>query len=1129
MNRRERTLSPTRLRSRSVGRRLHHHRPSARQHSLPRTQQLYQKEQTTVYRTASDANLIERFELLPLDNVVAEESDSIFSESDISVDSKPPPTNDVGFVVVRDNNWDGIESSLLIPRGLSMPRLKAPRNDADLYTNYKELDVRRKLEEAALSEAMSPSGRSGRQRVATAFARNRDASAVVADKEKKKEMSEEEMGQFDGSFVRQRRGISQPPSESTSLRGMANAAESNADHDLPKIGQHRSSSLQPRYRSSTTSALVSSTITTNVATRSTSTTVDASNDSTSSADSLSNPSLPYNDSNPMSPKVYQPTLDMPSPESPETNHSLPSTSACDSPDSVYPTKASKNNPTSPTSDHTAHTAESSSVDISSEESSNDGSEETDESKLMSDNETDDEGVIKTKINNMLDISNQVIGDEASSSADAVEQERLRSGGAITPRTALLEKLGCGNHHHRFARHRTINSYAEDEPHLKIVPLNHVSSALVMRRGGSVELIEGQDGKPVQALLTELEELKSYKQTATKEAEVHVKEMQTLKSQMTVLLSLCEDQEQTISEKNVAIRDLELKVQWAETEALSRFDEDLNSKCTEMDQLKESIKLKDKDIQKLKLELEIVTATKVEAEKKVDELKAWKVVTEGSMEMSCKEIKELTTEVAVLEDRLVTKTAASEMLSAEIKDFQDKMKDIDVRMVELGDENSSLRAALEFKHAEIEDLQQRLTENENESDSNASVQLEAIAQLEGDLATKTKMVTELQRELVAKDRDISILRSDVESAEEAISEYEIEAAKMDEEIALKQAEVCRILQDLVESKDHCETLKADVLELSVENSTLTTNMKRLESELEEIRDASEVQLAAEREARADLKQMSTEVADMKSKIVSLTAFNEALTTELDELKQLKREQSDELAVMNRQATSLLDLCNEQQRSIREREAEIKRLEEELGGRTCVVFSYEEDFIAKSKEEAFLNEKMEALATEIDALHTKVSCLSEMNKHSIDEVQSLKYRNQEAEVTINENSKEIIALKTEKLHLSLKVEELSAKEKELAAELSLINEEKIALASSSLDMASAFEEQLQLSVDRTVVLEMEIVRQKTKYEKARKAMEGLERALLTVEKQRKKLVRGERPMPEVIKTSNSTPSVESLDEL
>jgi hypothetical protein len=34
---------------------------------------------------------------------------------------------------------------------------------------------------------------------------------------------------------------------------------------------------------------------------------------------------------------------------------------------------------------------------------------------------------------------------------------------------------------------------------------------------------------------------------------------------------------------------------------------------------------------------------------------------------------------------------------------------------------------------------------------------------------------------------------------------------------------------------------------------------------------------------------------------------------------------------------------------------------------------------------------------------------------------------------------------------------------------------------------------------------------------------------VEKQRKKLVRGERPMPEVIKTSNSTPSVESLDEL
>jgi len=69
-------------------------------------------------------------------------------------------------------------------------------------------------------------------------------------------------------------------------------------------------------------------------------------------------------------------------------------------------------------------------------------------------------------------------------------------------------------------------------------------------------------------------------------------------------------------------------------------------------------------------------------------------------------------------------------------------------------------------------------------------------------------------------------------------------------------------------------------------------------------------------------------------------------------------------------------------------------------------------------------------------------------------------------------------------------------DLVAQLSELNEEKLSMAQSALDMATEFEEKI-------FVLQGDLERQRSKYDQARKALEALEKTLVTVENERIKL--------------------------
>ena len=93
----------------------------------------------------------------------------------------------------------------------------------------------------------------------------------------------------------------------------------------------------------------------------------------------------------------------------------------------------------------------------------------------------------------------------------------------TPRTAILEEQGW-SHHHRFARHRSIPT-----EQITIVPLNHVSAAVVVNTGGGggmngrhnhgmVGSCSAKDLVELRALMDELTEYREWKAHAAKSLE-----------------------------------------------------------------------------------------------------------------------------------------------------------------------------------------------------------------------------------------------------------------------------------------------------------------------------------------------------------------------------------------------------------------------------------------------------------------------------------------------------------------------------------------------------------------------------------------------------------------------------------
>jgi chromosome segregation ATPase len=312
----------------------------------------------------------------------------------------------------------------------------------------------------------------------------------------------------------------------------------------------------------------------------------------------------------------------------------------------------------------------------------------------------------------------------------------------------------------------------------------------------------------------------------------------------------------------------------------------------------------------------------------------------------------------------------------------------------------------------------------------------------------------------------------------------------EEIAMLQSKISALdieIQNLQSYIDQCKQ------ELTAERGPRLEALRQLEQDLRAKEDELSQQVIA-------IKNASTEASQAEARYMAAQLLNESLSVERDELTQWKHDaeeklqnQASQIEDLTSQASSLRNRCNEHEGFIKEQQAHIEDLEQRLKSASFAVVRFEEDFIATSKEVSLLKDKVKSKHAELQALN--------------DEVTELRLWKEEARANIRSKSKDIKALTSEKEELELKIQELSSREQSLLSQICTANEEKMALAKSSLDMAGAYEEKmkcLKVAAERAVVLELNLKQQRCRHEQTQHAVKTLEQALLVSWKCRRFLI-------------------------
>ena len=1217
------------------------------------------KEQCVVYtKERRQLHLQSLFDMLPSNGNNAHDDndggkddndDSIFSESD---DSQPHHEEK------NNKNEAAVPTPPASSRAIRLEQDERPRTQAGHFSATSHLHVRRKLEEAALSEAMSGHGRSGRQRQAVAVVRNRSG------------------GNNHHRHGHYHRGMSQPPPSSGSVsslsvssssrrvevspqgltRNISNDATSEAAPNVQVIQHHdhdrhaRSSSLPRLLLAPEFSSFPSENTQCHengigavvvVGSSSFSAFSSAVPSPSTTIDKVSLP-LP---SSPLKP-TFQQTFPTPSgiillPSSSSTSQQpSPFSSPPTSPDRKLnpPTSALPESPAYSTTTNTTNTTDTSNSTNTPNNSTNATSSReglsqphlrtlskqqnspkktklsinspgrsvetcvtsacnsitsSDESS-PDDNDDHDEHEDEHCSDKNADITTTTTT-TAARNATAIEQARLQSGGASTPRTALLARFGISAHHHRFARHR-----------------QESATSTFANNDGAAQVNDNHDDvlrSQLDEMKAELLELREWKKQAQVTNQEHTTEVDMLTSQMLVLKSQCEEHENSLLHKKNEIATLEQQlkegslanaVMEKEKEAKTQEIWDLKSRLSSLNAAKYEItaenqelkfwregretEMKMKDIEMMQLR-ESNHKLRGANESLSSDVEMWKAKAEelgdvcqrlqsaeAALELNSTENTSLLAKVEGLEaelersksscwthkakidalqeqvhSELVQKNAlsdqvgklqelkrssdesikesanANQTLESLVKTLRIDYGESEARVKELLGDNEKIRGhveelkkklsqsetAVHTKDEEINllknevsrlsmealaltsvivELREKATafkleedltfEDETERDSTLNTE---VSRLENELAEKYVMITQLSEALGSKEKDNSSLQIKLEvlaykeetasqeirelqewkkASEKNTMDLQAQAEKKEEELRLVLQDVEQLLHDHESVKD------ANRKQLTEERMT----KQKLSDEFEKAIDTKEMEIT---QLKTEVKNALLEINEMRSKTMPMSPMTEPLPLQIAEFKEQKSnaektigEQAKDIEQMKMEISNLFNQCQGQEKSITEKEAEIMRLEQKI--------------------HAECHAHCEATLRFEDELSTMIKSVDSMNQEIQTKSDQIRDLTKEISTLENEN---------EKLRTDIAWSEISLEKMNI--QLSSINEEKLAMAQSALDMATAFEEKiyvLQLSTERAHVLEGDLERQQTKYQDARKALASLEKALL-----------------------------------
>jgi chromosome segregation ATPase len=457
----------------------------------------------------------------------------------------------------------------------------------------------------------------------------------------------------------------------------------------------------------------------------------------------------------------------------------------------------------------------------------------------------------------------------------------------------------------------------------------------------------------------------------------------------------------------------------------------------------------------------------------------------------------------------------------------------LKTTEITQNTSAIRANLLSSAKQMVDMYKLLLDNDGFSGDEGKATRHFLAELGSELKMgkcHSRDAASLKTKLISRENDVLKLEKSVASKDELVADLQTQNSSLRDELnacKTKLASVGLVNDSVFKERDGLKKWKADATvtmknqsndldQLIEQNSTLLdlcnekeefikdlaqwkieaeTTIESQSTKLSELTSQASHLLEVCGEQQSSIKDlvqfktdaektMETQAAAMKKLIEN----NDSLSTRCQEqhdviedmtswktgAKDRLKRNEEELSRLKSDNAILLNKCNDQQAAIDKHLKDINTLSHKLEVETFAVSRFEEDFLEHSKNMMILKETIKSKTGEVEALTATIEELKALNSQMAEQAKNApntERENQEKEkIAMKMNHhKELSYLKTQKLSLASRVDDLLAEQEE-------------------------FKSQIEALSGNAVLLEKELKAEREKHKETRSAVEGMEKALV-----------------------------------
>ena len=634
------------------------------------------------------------------------------------------------------------------------------------------------------------------------------------------------------------------------------------------------------------------------------------------------------------------------------------------------------------------------------------------------------------------------------------------------RAFILEQHGW-EHHHRYARHRLSSLASADmlqQP--RVVPLNRVSSALVVNPGGSsgttsdivMNDISAKNLNELRILTDELMELRAYKVQTEEVQLVELSELRAWKDDATKLLDEHADQvdslrmERDYCQKELADRQSDIDGYQNE---LTVIKDEESVLLKERDHHEQELACKDSLIDKLE---ECVKSTATEGED-------WRVAAEEAAIESSKEMTALRSEVDTLREELeeFEREAEQKMIEAASENkARLSKKDEALATLKQGTdvEIAQKVSALTNLTAEVDELKTQLEDSKVENQNLKSL-LDTTNEEKQEVDGKENMFNELVK---AKELTIDNLSVEVSVLKTKLEDSKVEKHKMktlldsafDEKqkvqeqlksklskamVAMEEKE--NIITELVKAKADGDELQE---ELESKLSSQSDQFRLLNTTIEQLQSGLQTKHEENIKLHTEYGATSKKLRGLQERVDTADLAIENLTNELQDRDEIIKAKTNKIGDLQEELTVIKAATSDERQRL---EAIVQAREEEADQLKTDIKQISSD---SSQLHAKLNDRMDLASEEIRRLRDTLKKAEVHLENSAAKTKSVLAEKAIQVELVSKLESSIKSKEGELKHSKLQLQNVSQEVIELQKELKVVNLELSLLKSTNEENTS-----------------------------------------------------------------------------